>query len=602
MNTLGSRIQPAGIELARAAFAKVAHEFSVSEKAGVMLTGSIAEGLGNAYSDIDLEVVDPAWKAGTGGRHYSHLDGQRIEIFFWTPSELERLAAEINDSPVEQWNYETLHLLKRYHHYCYAFPVQNPDLVAAITTAFSQTALVTRVVAVCAGQAQHEACLGRALMAVVRNREAVYHLRQAAALAAASWAGSRGETFLGERPKWLAPLLVRAGLSADLYAKYQTFMRSHEASCDGSVEDRCRALFDSLNVSTDCFDATISIQLGENVRAWDFGSAVHAVRQSPGEPRLYRLNDRASLLWRELQSGASQPSNLRTHSKYSAEAGSLHLHGLVRLSVLPWLRDWVYPTMPTRGEHVSVCFDGIKARESSAVVLADMTPEVFARAGGALLTAAFYLANVREDLAGALDGGQWAVLEVALEWAVGWAAIAVLASQGICLASPTQGALPALEHLPGVAPELFDEAHHIARWPVRDATDAHAALEALHAWFETLPIDILDPRVARTHETTIGFLNILQLARVWVPMIKDLGLPLPTREIEYTLAVAEGEQPARMKMAAMGQMLGWRRELHLPGAEPTVPKPGLELVSLVRSSYRTWRSLRANGKRRPTRS
>jgi|SRR5579883_710772 len=63
---------------------------------GVLLVGSLADGLGNPLSDFDLLIIDPQERSYTSGRQFIPASSRRCEVSFHTVSQLLRFAKAVN--------------------------------------------------------------------------------------------------------------------------------------------------------------------------------------------------------------------------------------------------------------------------------------------------------------------------------------------------------------------------------------------------------------------------------------------------------------------------------------------------------------------------
>ena len=485
MRQLGSRTSPEAVSLAHEALAMVRRNFRIPDGAGILLTGSLADGLGNGYSDIDIEVLDPLADAVGIGRHYAALGHQRVEVFFPSRADLKGLSDR-----AKRWRRDGGHvplgILKEYHNYCYGYPLQNRDVVEAMTADFNPDLLAECAVAETRRLAATEGGMWRAMSTLARPPEAVDALRRAATFAALGWAAERGETFLSCNGKWRLWQLKRAGLPDSLLERYLALALHAEANRleEGEEQKSCSALFEAFGTDHRCFDADVRVAPVSGVQTTRHGGRTYI--SGPGEHGrgTFVLNAQADRIWAKLLA-ESEEGGSRVDGWARAEraiVGNLHLQGLLRASVGTFLTDFVEPQVPSVHDP-GVALDALDASTDQAVTRVSVCHRALPKYDAQLRRSAGWIRRARKSAISATENAQWPVVERALDVAVGAASAAKLAALGIT--APELVAPQVLERHPALS-EMAVEARRLRRLRVAGVADARAALHALDAWLARL--------------------------------------------------------------------------------------------------------------------
>lgn len=103
---------------------------------GIVLVGSLAQGLGNSLSDIDVIAIDfDATRQLAPLTKYAHIGGRRFEAFFVGPGDLRDLAHQFE---VEPKAYDAWGMSGLYFRIAYGLPLHNDAEVQRVTAAFSK--------------------------------------------------------------------------------------------------------------------------------------------------------------------------------------------------------------------------------------------------------------------------------------------------------------------------------------------------------------------------------------------------------------------------------------------------------------------------------
>jgi len=481
MTRHGSRTPEAVARLAREAFEQITREFEVPEHAGAILTGSLADGLGNGYSDIDIEVLDLASDSTDLGRQYGARGRQRVELFFRSSKDLATLAATIERDFAP--DAAPLGKLKDYHNFCYGYPIRNRSVVEQATSAFDPDALARVSARTFAQLAARDVALGRALFALDRPREATFQLLHAAQCAASAWAAARDETYLGYEAKWLPLILGRARLPPGDYDRYMNYVRPQCLEGPVAMLASCRRLFGIFGLTDGSFDDPVTVAPAPSMLEDERTEQLTLFRANDvGDAHV--LDQGTTQLWRRLVAMAATSGGIPV-SEFPdrARLGALHTHGLVTVSV---------GTHLTAHTETQLATPRVPARMDCGGSLETSGHVTRLRVGAAQLVscrdrleqALVSLRSAHRLVVAAHEAAEWSVVEGGIRRAVAAACSSALASRGVNSAAPK--ALALLARQPEVAPAVIADGRRLSALHIQGATESTLALHALDAWLDAL--------------------------------------------------------------------------------------------------------------------
>ena len=371
-------------------------------------------------------------------------------------------------------------------------------------------------------------------------------------------------------------LLQEAGLEVALHRLYCQ-LRDGPADEPTRATDACQSFLLGVGVDVTDVDQPVVLRACEGVQAWRIGPNTYLTRQD----ELFLLDRKTSRVWRRVSraDGAVLRGRARDQS-----LGALYLHGLASISIGEVIRAATRSGLDQPRFTARIGLDGAELEPSAPVAWLRVGATSFAESGGMLVYAGFLIANLREDIVGAYEAQQWTVIQTLIASAVDTGAVSILASRGIRVFAP----LRQLAQLQGSDTEWARGSQELLAMRVQDQRQARRAIRDLFAWLGSLPVDLNDIRTARCHESSIGFLNLLLLARGWLPLGRARGVRIPNAEIEYTVDVYDGKASSLMRLRALITMVTWRREVCLPFDGVERHTFGKELWSFARSVSRTW--------------
>lgn len=393
----------------------------VPDGAGITLEGSIAEGFGNAMSDIDfLAVVDHGISVPTMP-DVLFVDGRRTEVRFRALAEVRADASRaaafaVTGAPV---NEATRDMLDRNQRLLHSLPQRGAAIVAAAKLYIDEPVLVVALQRLFTELSRRAAgCAGIGL-ALCQPDLALSWSAQALISAAKRWLAENGETYVGD--KWVAEQLRRVGDDDNLLAEFRTAMAPTGPDGDWrSVAEQRLDLAERLTgaaMPRDAHDFVAVRRAG--VTTWPIGGRVHVIA---GSGEVYALGDQAGEVWRSVVFGRSL-SQVIGLSQVDPDAASDTLalfHGLRLFDIAPrgggpiTGRGVTMIPVVTERRWMSPLGAVFGVGEGFEVKRMPTDAERFAAAGMALVWANVLAENNREDALGAIASHQWGLLEVSV--------------------------------------------------------------------------------------------------------------------------------------------------------------------------------------------
>jgi hypothetical protein len=462
----------------------------VPASCGIALEGSIAEGFGNAYSDIDFILIDDGNNSHPVMPTLIFAGGRRVEVRVRSAAEMRRQqcallsALDRGSAAVARLDEEDLDICQRFAR---AVPMHNPKLLEKLRGELPSEALAA---AIARWSEEHaRAAMRRASAMLVLGCEdlAASWARTALTLAAKSWLAQRGETYLGN--KWLGEQLGRVDDESSLRVRIMTLETPGRAGCSGAqYVEEVAALAGDLGVAEMIIDPRrLFLRRRRNVTTWQIGTRLHVVRDRID---VFALGVRVADLWRRLRFDWPLPEVLAGVESDEPDAGRL-ITKLEALGLLSFGWDGRgavaaggKTTLPAQVGAPVVSINGAvpPPEPEPPLWLVPLPAPRFAAAGGWLAYANMRIENAREDALGNLGASQWRAFERSIQGMVRYASIAILAAEGMHPVPLPEEAPAWMHELPRV-PESISEAVEELDEPLR-VDDRPGAEEALnHADF-----------------------------------------------------------------------------------------------------------------------
>ncbi|UGT61216.1 AMP-binding protein [Nocardia asteroides] len=507
----------------------------VPEGAAVLFEGSLAEGFGNAGSDVDFLVVAAGDEELPTLPTVLFVDGRRVEIRTRSVAQLHRQLVTVAEGSALGED-----VLNRCQRFLGATVVRSGaavdlDALRALLPVDELAARLSGWWSERARQALRYAVLWRALGA---DAEALEWARDGVNQALKGWAARSGETYL--ESKWLPEQLARAGSEGRARAARvpsgvaESLAFAAELGVDGVPDDPGQLRFARR----------------PGVTTWQIGDRVHVLRGDD----VFVLADEAARAWRSVVFRRPVAAVLERGGAIGAELAEFVRLGFVGVEwrgagvLNPALAmcDPVRPYTPV--PHGAAPALGVRgaAGSGAAVTLSPLPARRFTECALRLVWSNIVLENAREDLAGAVKDGQWAVAGVAAHRMLAMAVRVLLSAFGVHPLPADVAAAVTLERL------LPAAAEHRAELLGALATAQGARFDG--AGDPTSALALLDDFVALVRRVAGGtdfpasfdsreqWRRTLAIGYDWLRIAGYLNTDLPLDEARDLLA-SGGQQP-----------------------------------------------------------
>jgi hypothetical protein len=435
---------------------------------GALLEGSIAEGFGNAHSDVDFLLIPDS------DRHFPEpptvlfIDGRRVEVRIRSTADVHRdfdsLAALRRQRP-QPGAELPVDLLDRCQRLGSAMPLANADLLAEVRSALPAEELKLMIVQLFSRLCLQHIRQAAAMVALSQTRDAVRWARSALTYGAKSWAAMHGETYI--EPKWLSTQLERVHGDPTILAQH----RALEAP--PALGDTPRQYVDSVThflarcgvVESSVDPASATIGKLPGVTTWPIRGRLHVLR---GRDEVFVLSDEAAAVWRRIVFGRPLTDLVGRVGGEAEQVGQLlaqfQRHGLVRFC---WRGRQTISAVQVSTPSPAACrpvlsMDGAEGADRHCpVALLPAPASRFVAAGVALAWANVVVENAREDADGAAASGQWAVWRAAMLRILRQASLALLSAYGVHPLPAEEEGCERLRHLAGLPHNLAQTALEI---------------------------------------------------------------------------------------------------------------------------------------------
>ncbi|WP_433680163.1 AMP-binding protein [Nocardia sp. CA-119907] len=400
---------------------------AVPRDSAVLFEGSLAEGFGNAGSDIDFLVVAPGDEDLPTLPTVLFIDGRRVEV-------RTRSEAQLRDQLTQAGDPDRLDedLLNRCQRFLRATLVESgtPD-IAELRALLPHSNFTTVIADWWTRRATQALRYAVALRALRAEDEAGEWARDGLLQAMKGWAARRGESYL--ETKWLPHQLDRIG-DHELIDRY----RELSTPAEHIVWEEVWELAAALGVSELADDPhQLLFARTPRVTTWTIGGRVHVIRD---DRDVFALSDSAARAWRSVVFRHSLRDVLaRAEHEIAADLIEFLRLGLVGLQwrggelVQPALAmcKSVKPYTPVPSSAAPALGLTGAARDDVIATLSPLPAIRFTECALNLVWSNIVLENAREDLAGAVKNSQGAVADIAAHRLIAMAVRVLLSAFGI---------------------------------------------------------------------------------------------------------------------------------------------------------------------------
>ncbi|MFE3188353.1 AMP-binding protein [Nocardia sp. NPDC059240] len=547
---------------------------SVPEAAAVLFEGSLAEGFGNAGSDIDFLVVAPGADELPTLPTVLFLDGRRVEVRTRSVAQVRRQFEQAVAAPDED-------VLNRCQRFLRASVIRSGAVdLDELRGILAYDAFAARVTDWWTGRARHALRYAVALRAFGAHDEASAWAEDGLVQGLKGWLAARGETYL--ETKWLPQQLDRVGADA-LIDRYRALTaptgdplgsgraaRIPAVSVPGAVTDgpavgadgrweALLALAADLGVDGVADDPhALIFTRRPAVTTWPLAGRLHVLRS---DSEVFVLSDAGARAWRSVVFRHSVRDVLaRAPHEIGAELAEFVRLGFVGLQwrggevLEPALAmcKAVQPYTPVPVVAVPALGVTGAVREGGIATLSVLSASRFIGCGLNLVWSNVVLENAREDLVGAIKDGQGEVADIAAHRLIAMSVRVLLSAYGIHpLPADVDPGGTVARLLPGRSPErdaLLTALETAGR--VRfsetlrhggDALDALSTVDALVTAVRRVAADA-GPEFPASFDSREQWQRTLTLGYDWLRLAGYLDATLPLDEARDLLA-SGGQQP-----------------------------------------------------------
>ncbi|UGT45243.1 AMP-binding protein [Nocardia yamanashiensis] len=405
------------IERVRRLFEAAAQAVSIPSGAAVLFEGSLAEGFGNAGSDIDFLVVTDGDEDAPTMPTVLFADGRRVEVRSRSAAQIRTQFAQVASAPDED-------SLNRCQRFLRATVVQAGEVdIDGLRNLIPYPDFSTKTADWWALRAAQALRYAIALRALGEDEEAFDWAADGLRQGMKSWAARQGETYI--ESKWLPRQLDRIG-AHELIDRFQELaaaaitLSADETAAAQRYWTQLLELAAELGVPGIADDAhQVVFARRAGVTTWAIGGRLHVLRD---DQDVFVLSDEAARAWRQVVFRHSVRDVLaRSSQDIRAELAEFVRLGFVGLQwrgaeviepALAMLKP-VRPQTPVASPAApGLGLTGL-VRDGAIATLAALPAKRFTECGLNLVWSNIVLENAREDLVGAVKDGQGGVADIA---------------------------------------------------------------------------------------------------------------------------------------------------------------------------------------------
>lgn len=496
--------------------------FHIPENAEVLLFGSLAEGLGDTLSDVDLLIIHNEAIADPRFRQPTWIGERRVEIYSRSIDSLNQFSAVLNAASKEDiWEIiesggesAILDDLDFYHRLLHAVPIARTkyDLAKQAQDNLSKDKIIELKVAVESMLCQRNIEFGRAFAAADLKDRSDRHFQVAKLNLVTAWSASKGETYPSN--KFILEKLIRAGLDS---GSVEEVMRSTLAFAPQQMEvNQIERFWRDLGLEPSaamakpvlCNDLDV-ICLED--QSWIGNGTVTLI---VGGARLSDYGDLNTALCGD-QAGQWQ--------RVLFEAGFLtfEARGLRLSEYAPWRVGPLLPRLTCNGFDLGDLPYAIIPRSHR-----DIVQDVLA-----IIKCGFICANRREDAIGAIRSERWRILYSVMNEMVREIVNAILLSRGFPQSVSLKSIIEQGFNEPSLQ-QLSETLNLFALTYVNDRASACEAVIISEKIFSFLPEDVFGALNSSMATAQAGH-AFLGLQLLWGTIANRYGIALPFVEREW---------------------------------------------------------------------
>ena len=446
------------------------------EQLGLLLMGSLSQGVGNELSDIDVLAVDFSGQDyGMPVRQLTHVGQQRCEIYFASPADLKGLSERMQDEKLQMDSMPVAAQRELFVRIAFGKPLRNipetEEAVATITPARASKMLCDF----------HDSVTSQlvadtvALQAVGATELAAGKARQALEHRLSAIINGQGDLLLTS-VKYLEPMMAkltqRQGEAGDLLALYKRYLPA-------DPETYIAEAFAGLGIDdgqVDRLQASMTFHMAQDLRMADL---VNSVSLMQGD-RFYVANPAYCDAVRSVAGGPIALAGLdamgrsAVRSLVEAKLGEIRLQDRPLAGLFPRL----YPHEGVRWMSGGVIWP---ADCDEAVIRTNCSPEDIVDIFTAIFMAGITYANSQEDAVGAIRKHRWSEVEISLKRMAASLVAIGLAYNSVVIDIAIWNHFPQILRMVSRVPGLHAWIPEVRDMASRNISDARSATEMVQA-------------------------------------------------------------------------------------------------------------------------
>lgn len=522
--------------------------------AGIVFEGSIAEGFGNAGSDIDFLIVTEKDENRPVLPLIIFHDGKRIEVRYRAATvlkdQLQALAKHKNNKKVlKKLLEDTMNRLQRFLH---SLTLTNEPLINSIKNILSYedfSILTSNWFKVRAVERLEYAV---ALNGLGETGSAKNWIQAGIIEAAKSWAAQHGEAYISK--KWTFHQLERGNADKDIIKKFKTLYFDSDKSL--SNDDY---LTKALELAEYFTGEKIPNNLGKvrikrkiNVTTWHLGENIHVIRDKKD---VMLMSGDTGKVWKNLLFETSMTEVLDYIKKSIGEIKDVGkiIVKLQKLQLIDF--SWggkkkiavgnLFDIPPTVG-FSQLAFDGmIKDENGDDIQLSPVPVKKFTYSGISLIFINIVVENTWEDFYGALKNEQWSVCEHRLREMVRHFCMLLLCSFGLAPDPPLEDIyedlIYYLKNTKKFENDLMNEILSFEPVIIRNADEANELKDKVEVILKKVRNIITNDLFPNCFDSEDDWQKALDLAYDWVRMSAYVDSKFPVEEARDLLATGGGQ-------------------------------------------------------------
>lgn len=552
------------LDVARRIVETALKDYMYAGKFGVAIFGSVAEGLGNSLSDIDILLVyeDPnADKVPM--REMTFIDDRRCEIFVKTIDELEGLASRVNswaDAIPMKGLPEFLWAIDTSQRIANCIPVEGADIINRAKGLFSKEH-IARVVCNYEREEMRD-CFNKAFACSVLGLHEQSRVLATEALVHAMglYCSKRGDTY--RSPKFIMAKLQRLGFDHGRINEIRQIL-ARSTMPHQSMEFMEEIMEAAKTFGEVLVPAPFDLVAATDLKFFTIGSSCFLASSS----NVFLVSRTHEERARDLSMGrAVRSTNVDADKEFAEFLGIALASGLIGAR---WSDDSGSRTYFRYVDSLEACssfhvtFSDVSVdveHQSMLLVKLDTTADTLIQAGINLGQDAMLYSNRREDALGALRERRWDEVEHALREMTYAVCHIAIGSTGKYKRPTPEWLLVTLAALPDRV-KFREHAARILEMSVCDSTSALRMYEEVEAFLCRLPKDITG-ELLHAFESGLALWKTVQTLVAWGDGAITMGLPVLADEgngAEAIRAFKESPVSRFMKPDAMAKLAGWQR-------------------------------------------